>query len=185
MSIIMWRWRKRKVYRKRRASSVTQHYLEHKEQTRELVLTRLRHFNQHYQFTWNRVSIRNQRRCWGSCTSLKNLNFNYKLLLLPPHLRDYIIVHELCHLKELNHSQAFWDLVAEQLPEYRFLVKELKTIDKGGHSIAHLTKVQDQYQSYATTSMKPVSDVATMSQLLLAPCGHSVVCNCSVDTSSS
>lgn len=123
-------WRRRK--RRKRASSVTKHYLEHKEPARELVLARLQHWNQYYNLEWNRVAIRNQKTCWGSCTSLKNLNFSYRLLFLPPHLQDYIIVHELCHLSQLNHSPAFWNLVAETLPEYHTHKRELRVIEKAG-----------------------------------------------------
>ena len=148
----MWRIVRR---RRRRASSVTKHYLEHKEAARALILERLAHYNQHYGLEWNRVAIRNQRRCWGSCTSLKNLNFNYKLLLLPPHLADYIIVHELCHLQHLHHRQEFWDLVAEQVPNYQECVAELRAIDRLGHSVRTLTAVQDRYQSYATALATP------------------------------
>tara|TARA_B100000508_G_C11463608_1_gene280418 strand:+ start:1093 stop:1521 length:429 start_codon:yes stop_codon:yes gene_type:complete len=138
----MWRIVRR---RRKRASSVTKHYKEHKEAARELTLARLKHFNQHYQLEWNRVAIRNQRRCWGSCTSLKNLNFNYKILLLPPHLRDYIIVHELCHLAELNHGKRFWSLVEEQIPDYKKHVAELKVIDRLGHSVRTLELMQVKY----------------------------------------
>ena len=81
------------------------------------------------------MAIRNQRRCWGSCSSKKNLNFNYKIQFLPEHLADYIIVHEMCHLVELNHGQKFWDLVAAQIPEYERYVTELRAIDKGGHGL--------------------------------------------------
>jgi len=118
---------------RKRATSVTKHYVTHKEATRELVLARLVHFNQFYGFTWNRVAIRNQRRCWGSCSAKGNLNFNYKIQFLPPHLADYIIVHELCHLKELNHGQEFWSLVAQQLPQYKETLTELRALDKAGH----------------------------------------------------
>ncbi len=115
--------------RSRRASSVTKHYRAHKEAARQLILARLQYFNTHYGFQIKRVAIRNQRRCWGSCTSLGNLNFSYKLLFLPPELSDYVVVHELCHLKELNHSKAFWDLVAETLPDYEPRMKALKRYD--------------------------------------------------------
>jgi predicted metal-dependent hydrolase len=125
---------------------VTKHYIDHKEEARKLVLTRLEHFNQYYQLEWKRVAIRNQRRCWGSCSSLKNLNFNYKIIFLPDHLQDYIIVHELCHIKHLNHRQDFWDLVAEQVPDYKKCVAELRAIDKLGHSVTILTKIRDHYQ---------------------------------------
>lgn len=102
------------------------HFTEHKERARVLVHERLAHFNQFYGFIWNRVAIRNQRARWGSCSRKRNLNFNYKLALLPPHLADYIIVHELCHLDELNHSPEFWTLVARAMPEHRKLRKELR-----------------------------------------------------------
>ena len=141
----MWGFSRRR--RRRRGSSVTKHYLENKEAARELVLARLHHFNQHYNLKWNRVAIRNQRRCWGSCTSLKNLNFSYKLLLLPEHLRDYIIVHELCHLEHLNHGKDFWGLVAEQVPEYRKCVAEIRAIDRLGNSVAVLSEIQRRCQS--------------------------------------
>lgn len=125
--------RRRRVVRKR-ATTVTKHYLAHKEAARELVLARLHHFNQHYHLEWNRVAIRNQRRCWGSCSSSKNLNFNYKIQFLPPHLRDYIIVHELCHLVHMNHGQEFWNLVGEQMPEYKSHASELRALDTKGHA---------------------------------------------------
>jgi len=95
-----------------------------------MVHAKLAYWNQFYGFSYNRVAIRNTRRCWGSCTSLRNLNFSYKLLFIPEHLQDYIIVHELCHLKELNHKQAFWDLVAQQLPDYEKHIAELKHLEK-------------------------------------------------------
>ena len=131
----MWKWRKKRKVRRRRASSVTKHYVDHKETARALVLTRLHHFNQYYELEWKRVAIRNQRRCWGSCSSLKNLNFNYKILFLPSHLQDYIVVHELCHLAHLHHGPEFWSLVSEQVPEYRLHRAELRQIDREVSSI--------------------------------------------------
>lgn len=141
----LFRFKRKKTYKKKKASSVTRHYLENKEMARELVLARLNHFNQYYNLNYRRVAIRNQRRRWGSCSSLKNLNFNYKILLLPPHLQDYIVVHELCHLQELNHGKNFWSLVSEQIPEYKVCVTELGLIDKNGHSVQHLLRIQKSY----------------------------------------
>ncbi len=115
-------------YRRRRRTSVTKHYLTHKEAARVLIHERLNHFNEHYGFTYNRVAIRNQRSCWGSCSSLKNLNFSYRILFLPPELQNYIVVHELCHLQEMNHSQNFWSLVEQTLPEYKELKHQLKHV---------------------------------------------------------
>jgi len=103
-------------------------YLEHRERARALVTARLIHFNQTYGFTYGQIAIRDQRSRWGSCSSKGNLNFNYRIALLPPHLADYIIVHELCHRGEFNHSQRFWDLVARTFPDYLALRAELKKI---------------------------------------------------------
>lgn len=72
------------------------------------------------------VRIRNSKTRWGSCSAKGNLNFHYKLVLLPPHLADYVIVHELCHLRELNHSLRFWSLVARHVPNYAYVRRELQ-----------------------------------------------------------
>lgn len=117
-------WRRKR----RRRTTVTQHYVAHKEQARAFVHARVRAWNELYHFEFNRIAIRNQRTCWGSCTEHKNLNFNYKIMFLPQHLSDYIIVHELCHLSELNHSAQFWELVGRALPEYKDHKKELQKI---------------------------------------------------------
>ena len=93
-------------------------YQEHKGQALQLASERVQHFNELYGFSFNRISIRNQKTRWGSCSSKKNLNINYKVLFLPQALRDYIVVHELCHLKEMNHSHRFWHLVQQALPDY-------------------------------------------------------------------
>ena len=76
--------------------------------------------------TYNRVSIRGQKSRWGSCSSKKNINLNWKLIMTPPHIIDYTIVHELLHLRQMNHSKAFWNLVAEYYPQWREDRKWLK-----------------------------------------------------------
>lgn len=100
----------------------------HKEKARELVEKRLEHFNKIYKFKWNNISIKNTKTRWGSCGRKGNLNFNYKIALLPPELADYIVVHEMCHLKEFNHSYAFWSLVGVAIPNYLELRKQIKNI---------------------------------------------------------
>lgn len=76
--------------------------------------------------SYGRIVIRAQKTRWGSCSAKGNLNFNCLLMLCPESVRDYVVVHELCHLKELNHSSYFWHEVAVVLPEYAWQRKWLK-----------------------------------------------------------
>jgi predicted metal-dependent hydrolase len=101
-------------------------YLKHKEKARQIALERLDYYNAYYGFKWNKVSIKNQKTRWGSCSRKGNLNFNYKIALLSEESADYIIVHELCHLKEMNHSRKFWDLVGKTVPNYLSIRKNLR-----------------------------------------------------------
>lgn len=73
----------------------------------------------------NRISIKDQKTRWGSCSSKGNVNFNYKLYYMPQALMDYVIVHELSHRKYMNHSDLFWNEVQKYCPEYRMYRKEL------------------------------------------------------------
>ena len=102
--------------------------VEKREEARILVENRLSVFNKFYKFNINRIAIKNTTTRWGSCSSKKNLNFNYKIIYLKPHLADYLIVHELCHLGELNHSKRFWALVSQTIPDYVKISKELKGV---------------------------------------------------------
>lgn len=65
------------------------------------------------------IHIREQKTRWGSASSQRNLNFNWKLILAPPEVLDYVVVHELCHLKHMNHAKEFWNLVEQIMPDYR------------------------------------------------------------------
>lgn len=111
---------------KRSKKEIQKEYEGNKGKARNLVIERLKHFNTFYGFKIGNISIRNQKSRWGSCSRKGNLNFNYRIALLPPQLSDYIIVHELCHIGQLNHSTKFWDLVAKTIPEHKKLRKELK-----------------------------------------------------------
>ena len=75
---------------------------------------------------FNMVRIKNVKTIWGSCSSKKNLNFNFRLFFLPEALIDYVFVHELAHLKHMNHSKAFWSEVEKQIPDYKKRREELK-----------------------------------------------------------
>lgn len=104
------------------------HYQEHKEAARTLVTELVHSYNEYYGYVFNRISIKNLSSRWGSCSSKGNLNFHYKILFLPESLQNYLVVHELCHLKELNHSSSFWKLVSETIGDYKKREKELKKI---------------------------------------------------------
>lgn len=117
-----------RIIRRRRKHSASDKlkYQKYKSEARALVLKKLEKYNEVYNFKYGRVSIRDQRTRWGSCSKKGNLNFNYKIVFLPEELADYIIAHELCHLKEFNHSSRFWDLVSRVFPNHLDLRKKLR-----------------------------------------------------------
>ncbi len=88
--------------------------------------------------TFGRITVRNQRTRWGSCSSDGNLNFNCLLMLAPEEVRDYVVVHELCHRRHMDHSAAFWAEVEAVLPDYRESRAWLKT--QGPALIARMTQ---------------------------------------------
>ncbi|MCX6764049.1 MAG: DUF45 domain-containing protein [Candidatus Moranbacteria bacterium] len=101
-------------------------YKKRKKEARQIIENSINILNNNSQFSFNRIAIRNQKSCWGSCSRKKNLNFNWQVAFLPEELKNYIIIHELCHLEELSHSQKFWKLVESLVPEYKQLRKKLK-----------------------------------------------------------
>lgn len=109
-------------------SSEQKKYWKYKAVAQKLAEERVAYFNEHYHYSFNRISIRNQKTRWGSCSLKKNLNFNWRIILLPDNLRDYLIIHELCHLKEMNHSLNFWKLVQEKVKDYKTRRKMIKQI---------------------------------------------------------
>lgn len=115
-----------KQYSGMRFNFTPKDYQAQKAAASAFIAQRIRHYNEYYHFTYHKVSVRNQKTCWGSCTRSGNLSFNFKILHLPAALADYIIVHELCHLKEFNHSKKFWQLVGETMPDYNLQRKTLK-----------------------------------------------------------
>ena len=99
---------------------------------------RARYFSRLVGVTYGRITIRNQKSKWGSCSSQGNLNFNCLLMLCPPEVLDYVVVHELCHRKEMNHSPRFWAEVEKVDPDYKAHRKWLK--DEGSKLIARMEK---------------------------------------------
>ena len=133
-----WVFRKFRIVRRSRRLTRTSFskkspadYLKYKEQTRALVTQKIAEYNAFYNFTVGKIAIRNQRSRWGSCSKKGNLNFNYRLALLPDELASYVVVHELCHIGEFNHSKDFWNLVAQTMPNYLTLRKQLHQIKFG------------------------------------------------------
>ena len=109
----------RRVIRRVTLKGRDKEYRAYKEKARELAVVRLAHFNVVYGFTYGRIAIRNTKSRWGSCSKKGNLNFSYKIALIAPELADYVIVHELCHIGQFNHSRAFWELVERTVPDWR------------------------------------------------------------------
>ena len=79
---------------------------------------------------YGRIAVRDQATRWGSCSTKGNLNFNWRLVLLPEGLADYVVVHELAHRIHMNHSRAFWGVVEGKLPDYRLRRKLLKSYEE-------------------------------------------------------
>ncbi len=94
-------------------------YVRYKEEARSFVEGRVHFWASIYKISFKRIAIRNTKTRWGSCSREGNLNFSYAILFLPKELADYCIVHEICHLKEHNHSKNFWALVEAALPDYK------------------------------------------------------------------
>lgn len=90
-----------------------------RQMARLLVNQRIRVMNEKFKLPFNRVFIKGQKTRWGSCSQQKNLNFNWRLVMAPLPVLDYIVAHELAHLVEMNHSKKFWDLVELIYPNYK------------------------------------------------------------------
>ena len=78
------------------------------------------------------ITVRDQKSRWGSCSSRGTLSFNYRLIFAPPHVLDYVVVHELCHLTHMNHSKDFWNMVGTVMPDYKICKNWLK---EHGHTL--------------------------------------------------
>ena len=101
----------------------------------EIIPARVEYFARIIGVTYGNITIRNQKTRWGSCSSKGNLNFNCLLMLAPPEVLDYVVVHELCHRKQMNHSKAFWTEVEKVFPDYKESINWLK---EGGSQIMYM-----------------------------------------------
>ncbi len=102
--------------------------LEHRyrEAARDYFAARVRFYHQATGGSYRRITIRDQRSRWGSCSSTGTLSFNYRLMFAPPKVLDYVVVHELCHLTHMDHSKDFWNMVASVMPDYKIYQKWLR-----------------------------------------------------------
>ena len=96
------------------------------EKAKEIIRERVNFYAPKIGVTYNRITIRGQRTRWGSCSSKRNLNFNFLLALFPVEIIDSVVVHELCHRKHMNHSAEFYAEVEKVFPEYKQCHKWLK-----------------------------------------------------------
>ncbi len=98
----------------------------------EVVKERIEKYSSRVNAAPNRVVIKDQKTIWGSCSKKGNINLNWKLVMAPPDIIDYVIVHELCHLKFMNHSKDFWGLVQSVIPDYN---ERRKWLRENGHML--------------------------------------------------
>ncbi|NQV43160.1 MAG: M48 family metallopeptidase [Candidatus Marinimicrobia bacterium] len=111
------------------------HFASHgsvsKAEIRRSLTSRLYELAQEYDFQYKKVSLRNQKSRWGSCSAQDNISLNQNLFYLPDHLRDYVLIHELAHTREKNHSPKFWNILFDIYGELdtRGMRRELKTFD--------------------------------------------------------
>lgn len=105
----------------------------YRDAAKEYIPKRVEYYHSLTGGKYEKITIRDQKTRWGSCSSNGTLSFNYRLMLAPPRVLDYVVVHELCHLTHMNHSADFWNMVASILPEYKEYRKWLKD---NGHTLS-------------------------------------------------
>jgi predicted metal-dependent hydrolase len=101
----------------KKIASKLNNFIKHTAQ--RYIIPRTHQISEQMKVTFRRISLKEQKTRWGSCSSNHNLNFNWRLAHYQPHIIDYVLIHELAHLKHLNHSKKFWQLVGRHDPDYR------------------------------------------------------------------
>lgn len=110
---------RRKLMEKKDSLGVQEFTKAEKDRAKEIFTKRADYYSELMGVTYGRITVRQQKTRWGSCSSAGNLNFNIKLMTMPSELLDYVVVHELAHRKQMNHSEKFWREVEKILPDYR------------------------------------------------------------------
>ncbi len=103
-------------------------FLANRYKFQRSIRERVERLNAFYGFAYKAISVKNTKTRLGSCSRRGNLNFSYQLSAYPDEVIDYVVVHELCHLEEFNHSKAFWSLVAKAVPDYRRIRRVIKVL---------------------------------------------------------
>jgi len=98
----------------------------YRREAKAIILEKVNEFAKQMHVNYQEISIKDQKSRWGSCSSKKNLNFNWRIIMCPEPVCDYVIIHELCHLTHMNHSPNFWGLVEKYCPAYKQYKKWLK-----------------------------------------------------------
>ncbi|MCM1025751.1 MAG: DUF45 domain-containing protein [Roseburia sp.] len=104
----------------------------YRSKAREALEGRVAYYHRITGGSYKKITVRDQKTRWGSCSSRGTLSFNYRLIFAPPKVLDYVVVHELCHLTHMNHSKDFWNMVGSVLPDYR---KQRKWLREHGHEL--------------------------------------------------
>jgi len=96
------------------------------ENARIILKEKVDYFSQIMGLKYNRITIKDQKTRWGSCSNLNNLNFNYRIIMAPENIMDYLVVHELSHIKHMNHSREYWEYLGQWIPDYKTKRRYLK-----------------------------------------------------------
>lgn len=119
-----WVCEKIRLYKKLRSNGLSgRYYLDFKEDTMNIITRKLNYYNKVYNFKFCEVIVKNLKNKWSFCSEDNKLVFDCRVALLPKKLVNYIVVHELCHLVEFNHSENFWNLVKKTIPDYESVNK--------------------------------------------------------------
>lgn len=102
----------------------------YKHKAEAVARKKVEQWNNHYKLSFKKIAIRNSKSRWGSCSNSGTISFNYKIAFLAEPLANYLVVHELCHLKESNHSANFWSLVSQTIPDYEKCRRDLREFEK-------------------------------------------------------
>ena len=104
----------------------------YRDAAKDYIPKRVEYYHQFTGGSYQKITIRDQKTRWGSCSGTGTLSFSFRLMLAPPRVLDYVVVHELCHLTHMNHSKEFWNMVEDILPDYK---EHRKWLKENGHTL--------------------------------------------------